>query len=146
MIPHLPDNTKYVEPCAGQGYLIKHLEYYGHICVWDGDINTGEDALNLTSQDVNDADYIITNPPWSRPILHELIQHLSSLKPTWLLFDAGWYYTVQSRDLVRDLLVARVPTGRLKWIPGSKMTGKDDNAWHLFDINKTEDYVRSYGR
>ena len=32
----------------------------------------------------------------------------------------------------RELLRAVVSVGRVKWIPGSKMTGKDNCAWHLF--------------
>ena len=102
--------------------------------------------MDLSSEDVAEASYIITNPPWERPKLHDIIEHLSNLKPTWLLIDAGWFYTLQSRELVRDRLVSMIALPRLKWIPNTKLTGKDDNAWYLFDKNKTEDFIKAYGR
>ena len=36
--------------------------------------------------------------------------------------------------------------GRVKWIPDSKMTGKDNCAWHLFDRPSANDAARFYGR
>jgi hypothetical protein len=40
-----------------------------------------------------------------------------------------------------------VSVGRVKWIEGSKNTGKDNCAWYLFDINKEPDLPSVfYGR
>lgn len=134
--------VKYIEPCAGSGDLITQLNEYGHTCVAATDImyyseETGnKDALDYTSQDVIGADCFITNPPWSRHILHPLIQHLSALKPTWLLFDSDWAHTLQSAPYMRDLCTDIVSVGRLIWIPDTKMTGKDNCAWYRFDVNK----------
>ena len=78
------------------------------------------------------ADSFITNPPWDRSILHPLIMHLSDIAPTWLLFDADWMHTRQSTEyMVRCSQIVSV--GRVKWIPDSKMTGKDNCAWYLFE-------------
>jgi hypothetical protein len=85
---------KYVEPCYGKGHLV---ELIGDIaeCVNWSDIKTGIDALKIGIDYLKDASCIITNPPWSRDILHPMILHLSSISPTWLLFDADWAHTKQ---------------------------------------------------
>ena len=85
-------------------------------------------------------DYYITNPPWERKLLHQIIDHLSNLSPTWLLFDADWIHTKQSQPY-QSRLKKIVSVGRVKWIPDSKMTGKDNCSWYLFDINNTQETV-----
>lgn len=127
---HLEPDTIFAEPCAGEGDLIRDLERIGLQCDWQTDLPI--DARSITCDDLASCDLIITNPPWSRPILHELILHLSSLKPTWLLFDADWAHTRQSAPLMKHCR-AIVSVGRLLWIPGTTMSGKDNCAWYLFD-------------
>ena len=73
LIPHLRGIRNFAEPCAGDGALIRHLEEFGLSCVFAGDIRNGQDALALNSYGAADA--IITNPPWSREVLHGLITH-----------------------------------------------------------------------
>ena len=85
-------------------------------------------------------DFFITNPPWDRKILHPILEKLPMIFPTWLLFDADWMHTKQSSELIKRC-VKIVSVGRVKWIENSKMTGKDNCAWYLFDVNfngKTE--------
>ena len=136
----------YIEPCAGTGELINQIRFYGHNCVAATDImyyseETGnKDVFSYTSQDLNDADCFITNPPWSRHILHPLIEHLSALLPTWLLFDADWAHTKQSAPYMK-LCTDIVSVGRLIWIPGTTMTGKDNCAWYRFDKNNTKETI-----
>lgn len=144
LIPHLdgihsdePIIDSFFEPCAGDGALVRLLKEFGLGCVGAIDTTpragwiTQKDARSLTLDDVEGADAIITNPPWSRPVLHDLIEHLSSLRPTWLLIDADWPHTRQAVPYMRRLRTI-VSVGRLKWIPGSKMTGKDNCAWYEF--------------
>jgi hypothetical protein len=105
------------------------------------------DALDVTAAavDMAGADYIITNPPWGRSILHPMIMHFSAMRPTWLLFDADWMHTRQAAPFM-PWLRKIVSVGRVKWIPDSKMTGKDNSAWYLFDQNgagQTEFYGRT---
>ena len=90
-------------------------------------------------------DYIITNPPWTRTLLHEMIVLFSDLLPTWLLFDADWMHTVQSSPF-KDRLVKVVSVGRLIWIPGTTMTGKESCCWYLFDKPKRGRIAKFYGR
>lgn len=133
LLPHLAPGTEFSEPCAGNGALIDHLEAHGHRCIWESDIAPQRvmfeaDALKLIY--VNGT--IITNPPWDRQILHPMIAHFSAQRPTWLLFDADWIHTRQSAPFLPWLRKV-VSVGRVKWIPDSKMTGKDNCAWYLFD-------------
>ena len=156
LIPHLPDRFTYVEPCAGKGDLVKALSTFegvahgGRFCAMcheSSDIKAGgsysrlgtvhvikqRDAFNI--EDVSDeVDFFITNPPWERKILHPLIIHLSAIRPTWLLFDADWVHTMQASPYLMFLRTI-VSVGRVKWIPGSPHTGKDNCAWHLFAPN-----------
>lgn len=136
LLPHLRAGTRFDEPCCGAGDLIQHLERHGHLCMGASDIEPGNasglalDALEVTA--CRGAEVFITNPPWDRKILHPLIERLSSIAPTWLLFDADWMHTKQAAPYL-PWLHKVVSVGRVKWIPGSKMTGKDNCAWHLFD-------------
>lgn len=142
LLPFLPDGTKFIEPCAGDGALIRHLEKNGHNCVGAFDIEpmaggvAEGDAFQVMAFG---ADMFITNPPWDRKILHPLIMHLSEQCPTWLLFDADWMHTRQSSELMHRCAKI-VSVGRVKWIPGTKNTGKDNCCWYLFHSSpsKTE--------
>jgi hypothetical protein len=135
LLPHLPYGAMSAEPCAGDGALIYALEAGGMSCIDALDIEPRncwvyqQDALDWDCGE--SADYIITNPPWDRSILHPMIQHFSRQRPTWLLFDADWMHTKQSAPFM-PLLRAVVSVGRVKWIPDSKMTGKDNCAWYHF--------------
>jgi hypothetical protein len=133
LLPHLDGIRTFAEPCAGKGDLIRHLEYLANLdCCYRGDLATGQDALFLNSIDVVDADAIITNPPWTRQLLHPLIDRFMRLRPTWLLFDADWIHTRQAAGYLQHCATV-VSVGRVKWIPDSKYTGKDNAAWYLFD-------------
>lgn len=78
-----------------------------------------------------DHDAIITNPPWSRKLLHPMIEKFMGIAPTWLLFDANWMFTKQARRYLPNC-VKIVSVGRLKWIPDTTMSAKDDCAWFYF--------------
>jgi hypothetical protein len=135
LLPHLPPQTRFCEPCAGDGALLDQLTAAGHVCARARDIAPGrndieqKDALTTITGNI---DCFITNPPWTRAILHPLIVHLSDQAPTWLLFDADWKHTKQAAPFLPRLRKI-VSVGRLKWIQGSKCDGKDNCAWYLFD-------------
>ena len=108
---------------------------HGHICASAYDIEPQRD--DISQQDalthmVGNVDCFITNPPWDRKILHPMIEHFSNQHPTWLLFDADWMHTKQSAPYMERCEMI-VSVGRVKWIPESKMQGKDNCAWYLFD-------------
>ena len=137
LIPYLRASgiRSFAEPCVGDGALVRHLESFGLRCVYAGDIRTGQDALALDNYGAADA--IITNPPYDtahhRKLMHALIEHFQRIAPTWLLIDFDWSATKQAAEYMRccsDI----VTIGRVKWIEGSKHTGKDNHAWYRFDI------------
>lgn len=135
LLPHLKPGTRFIEPCAGDGALIDHLTAAGHRCVAAWDIEP--QRADIVRQDALEAegsghDLFITNSPWDRKILHPLIVRLSEQAPAWFLFDADWAHTVQAVPYLPRLRRI-VSVGRVKWIPDSKFTGKDNCCWHLFD-------------
>jgi hypothetical protein len=150
LIPHLPERFTYIEPCFGDGALVRALSSFegvahgGRFCPmleYASDIELPptrhglrayvKDALAIEEAEA-DVDFFITNPPWSRPILHRLILHLSEIRPTWLLFDADWMHTKQAAPYL-EYCRKIVSVGRVKWIPDSPHTGKDNACWYLFD-------------
>lgn len=137
---HLASGTTFIEPCVGDGRLVAHLETLGHRCV--GSFDLPVDAMT-TQYDTTGAEYFITNPPWTRSILHPIIDNLRKQLPTWLLFDASWAFTKQAYPYL--MFCSRIVTvGRVKWIEGSKHTGKDDCAWYCFERNPVA--TRFYGK
>lgn len=138
LLPHLEFGAMFSEPCAGAGRLMRALESHGLSCVWASDIEPRhpdvchEDAMEVVPI-VDSADLIITNPPWSRPILHSMIERFSWVRPTWLLFDADWMHTKQA---IPYLTWCRkiVSVGRVSWMENGT-SGKDNCAWYLFDQN-----------
>jgi len=148
LLPHLPDGVRFIEPCAGDGALIDTLMEAGHVCIGAWDIDPrGENILegDSTQKQWWRPDFFITNPPWDRKILHPLIVNLSDQAPTWLLFDADWIHTRQSAPFM-DRLRAIVSVGRVKWIPDSTMTGKDNCCWYLFGAPDPLESSVFYGR
>jgi hypothetical protein len=130
LLPHLEPASRFFEPCAGEGRLIKHLVNAGHICVGRCDLPT--DAKTWRYVSAEPGVVFVTNPPWRRDVLHPIIVNLSDQLPTWLLLDAAWVHTKQSCPYLSRLRKL-VSVGRVKWIKDSPFTGKDDCAWYLFD-------------
>lgn len=129
---HLRGVRTFSEPCAGEGKLIRMLEERGLECVHSNDVRENVDALTL--RDFGGADAIITNPPWTRDILHPMIRHFQRYAPTWLLFDGAWIYTKGAAPFL-DKCSHIIAVGRLRWIPGTTMSGKDDCAWYRFSAD-----------
>lgn len=140
LIPHL-DQRLYIEPCAGDGSLIKHLNSFGVICTWACDIEPQRhtiskgDALKLNPD--MECQQIITNTPWERKILHAMIEHFRQMAPAWLLLDADWAHTKQAIPYM-EYCAKMVAVGRVKWIPDSKHTGKENVCWYKFVDTKVD--------
>lgn len=139
LLPFLPFETRFFEPCAGDGALIRHLEAAGHQCI--GQMDIGAEIAQVDRR----PEYFISNPPWARPILHKIIFNLFRQAPTWLLIDANWMFTRQAAPWLQHC-AAIVTVGRVKWIPDSPFTGKDDAAWFLFHRCASIDGTRFFGR
>ena len=139
LLPHLPKQTAFVDSCAGDGSMALYLERVGNhipLATYDAaprsDLVFEQDMLALTKEDMFTADCVITNPPWDRKLLHALLRHLRYLDmPAWLLLDANWMFTLQAAPFL-PYCAKIVTVGRVRWIPGTTMTGKDDCAWFYF--------------
>lgn len=137
LLPFLESGTRYAEPCFGNGKLRDALAQNGHIAQFKSDIHPvclgvyQENAL-LRESPYPNVDCIITNPPWDRKLLHPMITRFINNAPyCWLLFDADWWHTKQAIPF-KPYCQAVVSVGRVKWIEGSKSTGKDNCAWYKF--------------
>lgn len=135
LLPFLPAGTRFVEPTAGAGHLIEHLERAGHECVGAFDILP--ESPRIMQADVlffgfklPACDKIITNPPWDREPLHDMIRAFTEHAETWLLFDADWAHTLQASPhghFCRKI----VSVGRVSW-EDNGVSGKDNCCWYLF--------------
>ena len=147
LLEHLPKDFTFAEPCAGNGALIEHLETKG-ICMWASDIEPQTEGIfkydysSVGFIELAESEYVITNPPWDRKILHPMIEYFAPRIQTWLLFDADWMHTKQSVPYMK-MCSKIVSVGRIKWF--GNMTGKDNCAWYLFDrkVNNTIFYGRT---
>jgi hypothetical protein len=137
LIRHLPPVFAWWEPCAGDGRL---TDWIGAarpraVCLRASDIEPASPRVAhgdaLTDPPPPGVNLIITNPPWSRPVLHALIDRFLGFAPSWLLFDADWIHTRQAAPFLPYLEVVQ-SVGRVKWIEGSRCSGKENAAWHLF--------------
>lgn len=127
----LKPQTRYIEPAFGEGALARSLTACGHRLMEAHDLPT--DA-RIYRYNPAPGVIFITNPPyWGRPNdLHPLIENLSDQAPTWLLMSSDWLFNKSSGPVTRRLRRI-VAVGRVKWIPGSRYTGKENVAWLLFD-------------
>jgi hypothetical protein len=135
LLPHISEE-RFCEPCAGNGTLIRHLERHGHRCLEAWDKNPRRSGIrkgDARSEELREpVTCFITNPPWTREVLHAIIGNLVWQKRTWLLFDADWMHTKQAADFM-PLCSMIVSVGRIKWIEKSDSVGKDNACWYRFD-------------
>ena len=153
LLRHLPTGVRFVEPCAGDGALVKALETAGHSCVFASDI--APQAAGIEPGDVMALDHgwgaemFITNPPWPGRYLRgeptlSVILHLSRFLPTWLLLPADFAHN-KYFSRVKPICSAIVSVGRVSWI-GNGTSGVDNAAWYLFDQNKADSITVFHGR
>lgn len=137
LLPHLEPGTRFYEPCAGAGDLVRHLTANGHVCVRATDVKPRDqsigtlDALILCAMDVRHADMIITNPPHRADDMVAIIENLRKLKPTWVLIPIDRLVV----DYMQKLLCfARTitPSRRLQ-LEGTKHQGHDNYVWVRFE-------------
>ena len=133
---------RYAEPCAGEGHLVDHLMDCS-TCVWESDIRDtcgpGIDALTLTKGDLHHATVIITNPPFSWPLLNPLLDYLPTILPSWFLLPADMMHNKRMGPYMKNCAKV-ISVGRLYWMD-NKVKGVDNFAWYRFlpyDVGCTE--------
>jgi hypothetical protein len=131
LLAHLAPKTPFIEPCAGAGELVQHLERAGHVCAGAFDLPIDARVARYAT---NPGDTFITNVPF-RPQFepHKIIENLSNQRPLWALLYSDWLFTSRAAPYLNRLRKV-VVIGRVKWLPDSKFTGGFENAcWCLFD-------------
>jgi hypothetical protein len=142
LVPFIVNKT-YAEPCCGAGDLKYGIGLYAR-CNWLSDIEPQhadvikKDAVDLTEEDVKDCDIIISNPPFSWHMLQPLLDHLPTLRPTWMLLPSDFAFNKQSRPYM-DKCSNMVSVGRLFFHKAGEdpmvtkySRGTANNAWYLF--------------
>ncbi|MEM7061385.1 MAG: class I SAM-dependent methyltransferase [Pseudomonadota bacterium] len=137
--PFLPPSVRFAEPCVGWGDLVLALMNAGHRLTAAVDIEPRGffdglvpiDAVDATAAMLGHPCRIITNPPWTRRLLHVLIEVFRQIAPTWLLFDANWMNTIQAAPHLQYCRKI-VSVGRVSWMENGA-GGKEDASWFLFD-------------
>ncbi|MBG6178336.1 hypothetical protein IWQ55_006193 [Labrenzia sp. EL_208] len=142
----------FIEPCWGWGHVVGPLTRAGLVCRGRYDLEPKtaikvdpdlpgrqghviqRDGRALTFADLNGADAIVTNPPWSWKLLHELIMRWSRMVPTWLLFYGNWIFSERAAPIIRQYMTDFVPLPRLQWFPGTDHAEKDSCGWYRFHM------------
>ncbi len=139
VLPFLKPGTRFCEPCAGDARMVRYLLAHGLRCSSAWDIKPGHpNVLRRDARVTRDgrAQIYITNPPWTRDLLHAIIENLGAHRPTWLLFDADWMHTDQAREIIKGCSLV-VTVGRLSWMANGT-SGKENCCWYLFTPGHTE--------
>jgi hypothetical protein len=148
--PFVKDIEVALEPFAGAGDLIAQFPSINWLksdiepqaCFIDR-----RDAFEWSKEEIEyeAVDAVITNSPWDRKIVHRTIEHFAPIIQTWLLLDVNWMFTKQAGPYIEKYCTDIVTIGRVKWIPDTTMSGKDDCAWYRFSIDK-DSPTKFYGR
>lgn len=127
--------SNYAEPCYGDGDLEDLLMDVSN-CKWRSDVRETvwsskvKDATKLTKRHLEDCDMIITNPPFKWSLLQPLLDHLPTLRPTWLLLPADVAHNKRMGPYMARC-AWMVSVGRLYWMP-NKVRGVDNYCWFRF--------------
>ena len=126
---------KYAEPCYGEGHL-EDLLMDVATCVWRSDIRPTvgssmvKDATTLNIDDLQEADVVVSNPPYQWPMLKPLLDHLPTVKPTWLLLPADYMHNIRMGPYMKQCTTV-IAIGRMYWLP-NKVKGVSNMCWYKF--------------
>jgi hypothetical protein len=142
LFPYISGST-YFEPCWGAGDLERGLIGVA-ACVLRSDIAPQvegvlqKNALDLTEDDVKGCDYGVSNPPFGWEMLQPLLEHLPTLRPTWLLLPADFMHNKRARPYM-DRCSSLVSIGRMYFHKSGEdpsevnySRGTANNCWYLF--------------
>jgi hypothetical protein len=153
LLPFLSQYDRYIEPCAGDGSLIRLLAaaapHMGCLGAYDIEpLREGivqRNCLSLTSIDVTGADCFVTNPPFTFSALQPILDTLPALLPTWLLLPADVIHNKRMSPYM-DFCTHVVSVGRLYWFKDKPIKGVDNFVWLCFDTHTSTPYTKFHGR
>lgn len=137
LAPHLDRRTRFIEPCAGKGDLVRQLHALGHRCVDQFDI--APRAAGIRQQDAatwvnayhpSAGPIIITNPPFDWPVLSVLLANWADqVAFSWVLLEAAFMHTRRAGPLMQRTRKI-VSIGRLKWAADTEHSSTKDYCWY----------------
>lgn len=138
LLPHLAPRTRFIEPCAGKGDLVRQLVAAGHRCIDQFDIAPRapgirqQDAATWTNATPRWEAVIITNPPFDWPLLRPLLENWrEQVAFSWLLLPAAFMHThSQGRGEVIQRTTNIVSIGRMQWVIPSDHSDTKDYCWY----------------
>lgn len=136
LAPYLTGVRTFAEPCCADGRLIRHVESFGPLCIHSGDIQTGTDALEDPELRATIVDAIITNPPYTWPVLKAMLDLFPTIAPTWFLLEADFKHNARAAPYIR-MCTDIVSVGRVRWFADTKHEGKANYAWMRFHVQHT---------
>ncbi len=130
----IPAGTVYVEPCAGGGDLIGHLDWLTCSAAYDispsSPVIVQVDAVEVKP----DKRMIVTNPPFQWTLLKPLLDHWIGKRVCWLLLPLDMLANKRTAPYMAH--VDRiVPLGRVSWLNNGK-GGMENFAWFRFDTKE----------
>jgi hypothetical protein len=130
-------NHRYVEPCAGNGALIRLLSSWRAKCTYACDVNPREDwiesrdALTLDRSDLGNAQLVVTNPPFNSGFVYNFLdRYIPFGLPVWLLLPVD-FGCRQTSGFVMPYCERMVVIGQIGWFIGSSK-GYRQFAWYKF--------------
>jgi hypothetical protein len=119
LLRHVDKSIPFIEPCAGGGALVDQLVGAGLKLHYACDIvPLRDDIAACDAREVISLEgrrQFITNPPFVRALMHEIMIHCARQVPSWFLVEADWLMTKQASKILRTYGSEVVTIGRLKW-------------------------------
>jgi hypothetical protein len=138
LLPHLHRRTRFIEPCAGKGDLVRQLVAAGHWCSAAFDIAPRadgieqQDAITWHNPGNRWESQIITNPPFDWPVVSAMLANWADqVAFSWLLLEASFMHTQRAGALMQRCRKI-VTIGRLKWAAESEHSSTKDYCWYQF--------------
>ena len=96
------------------------------------------DYHDVWHEQIQFCDVMITNPPFTKEVFHDAIEHFTGILniDCWWLMSSDWLFNKGSAKMVDKYVTDVVAIGRMKWIPNSKMSGKDNMIWLKTSLEK----------
>ena len=139
-LSQIPRGLKYIEPCAGDGSIIKSMKDHAR-CRFACDINPRHpsviqrDCFDITNAELGGAKTVITNTPFDQHFVRQFVQHFNVRGlSVWLILPAEFMFKAKVGDIMSACEII-VPIGALQWFPNTESRGWRLYGWYKFVPN-----------
>jgi SAM-dependent methyltransferase len=123
-------NITILDPACGKGNIVNYCNKIGYNSI-GSDIKNGTNFLDFTEKDVQNVDYIVTNPPYTKKL--QFLQKAIELeKPFCFLLPITYEDNRKTMALLEpylDDITVIVPNIRYNFETPSGKKDKDSNSW-----------------